>query len=400
MSWTCPSPNHLHIITFLGLHIFLLTPLVTAQQPPPWPESTQNYNSPMATALIVMIIVFFSVGFISVYLRHFIACLGFESYGGFRRGGGRAREPAPRGLDPTILSTFPTFLYSDVKIHRVGKTTPLECAVCINEFADHEILRLLPKCNHVFHPHCVDTWLASHVTCPVCRANLEIHPYTDNNMNNNNNQTPHSIDQLATSEDDESERSQPSNLDHMIIRLEPDLAASTTASPEMVTKSPTQEIMKGLSMTESGRIIRLPRSHSTGHSLVGDSDRFTLKLPEEVRNKLVNDSNSVTTSAIVSPRVGYRANNMGCGELPVKPDRWRFSMSPPFISRPSSPKLDPPQLLRSPRSIFRTLKSPNKSPLHRVVSCNDIGEQSSNRLWDNRSPNDLDLEGHSHKHFG
>lgn len=45
----------------------------------------------------------------------------------------------------------------------------LECAVCLTPFEDTEILRLLPKCKHAFHLECVDTWLVSHSTCPLCR---------------------------------------------------------------------------------------------------------------------------------------------------------------------------------------------------------------------------------------
>ncbi|KAH1110281.1 E3 ubiquitin-protein ligase ATL6 [Glycine max] len=52
---------------------------------------------------------------------------------------------------------------------KLGKGT-LECAVCLNEFEDTETLRLIPKCDLVFHPECIDEWLPSHTTCPVCRA--------------------------------------------------------------------------------------------------------------------------------------------------------------------------------------------------------------------------------------
>uniref|UniRef100_A0A803MED2 Uncharacterized protein n=1 Tax=Chenopodium quinoa TaxID=63459 RepID=A0A803MED2_CHEQI len=156
----------------------------------------------------------------------------------------------------------------------------------------------------------------------------------------------------------------------VIVRVEP--------TPEITAKSPIQDIMKGLS--ESGRMIRLPRSHSTGHSLVEDSERFTLRLPDEVRNKLVNDGNNNQLcglpAAIVSPRIGYRVSSVGCGTMQGKPDRWRFSMSPPFISRPGG-------ILRSPINLLKSMRSPNKSPLHHVGRCNDIGERSSDRLWAN-----------------
>lgn len=399
-SHTHPHVNHLYFILVAVVVVF--TSPIKAQQPPPWPDSNQNYNSPMATALIVMIIVFFSVGFISVYLRHFLACFGFRAYGGGRRGGGnhiggQTRHP-PRGLDPTIINAFPTFLYSDVKVHRVGKTTSLECAICITEFTDNEILQLLPKCNHVFHPHCVGPWFASHVTCPVCRANLEIPVHDQRTINFHQRfEQPSSGDESEPSNHGLNQND--SHPRDVIVRVEP--------PPEITAKSPIQDIMKGLS--ESGRMIRLPRSHSTGHSLVEDSERFTLRLPDEVRNKLVNDGNNNQLcglpAAIVSPRIGYRVSSVGCGTMQGKPDRWRFSMSPPFISRPGTPKSEVAMdcsyttssknnntsgnnnvsggILRSPINLLKSMRSPNKSPLHHVGRCNDIGERSSDRLWAN-----------------
>ncbi|CAN1345765.1 Putative RING-H2 finger protein ATL36 [Linum perenne] len=65
------------------------------------------------------------------------------------------------------------FLYSSVKGLKIGKGG-LECAVCISEFEDAETLRLIPACSHVFHIDCIDSWLVSHVTCPVCRADLTL----------------------------------------------------------------------------------------------------------------------------------------------------------------------------------------------------------------------------------
>ncbi|CAA2966190.1 RING-H2 finger ATL57-like [Olea europaea subsp. europaea] len=45
-----------------------------------------------------------------------------------------------------------------------------DCPICLSEFEETEIVKLIPYCRHVFHPRCVDTWLSSHVTCPVCRS--------------------------------------------------------------------------------------------------------------------------------------------------------------------------------------------------------------------------------------
>ncbi|KAG1371283.1 RING-H2 finger protein ATL17-like [Cocos nucifera] len=71
-------------------------------------------------------------------------------------------------LDSRVLSSVPIFVYSIGS--EVMKT---ECAVCLVEFKEGETGRLLPRCNHSFHRECVDMWLQSHSTCPLCRASIE-----------------------------------------------------------------------------------------------------------------------------------------------------------------------------------------------------------------------------------
>lgn len=73
-----------------------------------------------------------------------------------------------RGLEPAVLNSLPVFLYSPK-----ADQPPLECAVCLSEFEEKEIVRLLPKCNHSFHIECIDMWFRSHSTCPLCRSPVE-----------------------------------------------------------------------------------------------------------------------------------------------------------------------------------------------------------------------------------
>ncbi|XP_024519414.1 putative RING-H2 finger protein ATL12 [Selaginella moellendorffii] len=72
------------------------------------------------------------------------------------------------GIDSAVVEGLPTFSFSSLKGNKDG----LECAVCLCKYEEREILRLLPKCKHAFHVDCVDTWLGSHSTCPLCRSHV------------------------------------------------------------------------------------------------------------------------------------------------------------------------------------------------------------------------------------
>ncbi|XP_068643050.1 E3 ubiquitin-protein ligase RING1-like [Aristolochia californica] len=70
------------------------------------------------------------------------------------------------GLEESVINSIAVCKYRKGD----GLIEGTECSVCLNEFRDEEDLRLLPKCSHAFHVPCIDTWLKSHVNCPLCRA--------------------------------------------------------------------------------------------------------------------------------------------------------------------------------------------------------------------------------------
>ncbi|GLJ39541.1 hypothetical protein SUGI_0807960 [Cryptomeria japonica] len=78
---------------------------------------------------------------------------------------------AARGLERAVIESFPILSYSRVKGLK-GPAKCSECVVCLTDFAEDEMLRLLPKCSHAFHPECIDGWLVTHTSCPVCRTSL------------------------------------------------------------------------------------------------------------------------------------------------------------------------------------------------------------------------------------
>ncbi|KAK8461337.1 hypothetical protein SEVIR_1G017166v4 [Setaria viridis] len=45
------------------------------------------------------------------------------------------------------------------------------CAVCLEGLQRGEAVRRLPACGH-HHKECVDMWLRTHTTCPLCRCDL------------------------------------------------------------------------------------------------------------------------------------------------------------------------------------------------------------------------------------
>ncbi|KAF7838351.1 RING-H2 finger protein ATL47 [Senna tora] len=76
------------------------------------------------------------------------------------------------GLEQSLIDALPVFYYEDVVV--LGSKQPFDCAVCLCEFSEQDKLRLLPMCSHAFHINCIDTWLLSNSTCPLCRATISI----------------------------------------------------------------------------------------------------------------------------------------------------------------------------------------------------------------------------------
>ncbi|KAD6455138.1 hypothetical protein R6Q59_016411 [Mikania micrantha] len=75
------------------------------------------------------------------------------------------------GIDKSIIESLPYFKFSNLKGWKKG----LECSVCLSAFEEIELLRLLPKCKHVFHVECIDQWLENHSSCPLCRFKVIEH---------------------------------------------------------------------------------------------------------------------------------------------------------------------------------------------------------------------------------
>ncbi|KAK7386190.1 hypothetical protein VNO78_26227 [Psophocarpus tetragonolobus] len=67
----------------------------------------------------------------------------------------------------SVIDTLPLFTFSSVTRRSAAAA---DCAVCLSKFHNHDLLRLLPLCCHAFHAECIDTWLQSNLSCPLCRS--------------------------------------------------------------------------------------------------------------------------------------------------------------------------------------------------------------------------------------
>ncbi|KAK1408936.1 hypothetical protein QVD17_41106 [Tagetes erecta] len=253
------------------------------------PPATIPYTSPPVTVVLtIILLLFFFIGFFSIYFcRCFMQILFYNSnehHNPPRAHTGPGGNYVHHGLDPLIISSFPTFKYSSVKEYR-RENYGLECAICLCEFKDENVLRLLTKCYHVFHQECIDSWLGSHKSCPCCRCSLdtpinspEKSPVSGNN--NNSNVSTHE------SRDNNSHE----NQDSVIIDVK-------DKNEKAENKKEKHHVVIEVGPEDKVTTERFTRSKSTGHSVnVGSnnnvgtcekSDKFMLKLPKDVQDKLI-----------------------------------------------------------------------------------------------------------------
>lgn len=269
--------------------------LNSVQNSTPAASSPTTYASPpVAIIFTIILILIFFIGFSSIFFcRCFLQNLLYTWH---LRNSSNGTPIDPRvptnghlGLDPSIIKSFPTFTYSSVKDYR-KESYGLECAICLVEFDDDSLLRLVTSCNHVYHQDCIDLWLETHKTCPVCRAILDspdvikkrsqVTTTTVNSNSNSNNNVMRDINE------DESLEDSLSIIIHDDHKEEEERGCDENSKRASATLERVEL---------HNREVKFSRSNSTGHSIDrarGAEDRFTLRLPEHVKAKIINGHHS------------------------------------------------------------------------------------------------------------
>ncbi|KAL7147051.1 hypothetical protein ABFS83_06G082400 [Erythranthe nasuta] len=62
------------------------------------------------------------------------------------------------------------FAYSEIGARGIKGSYASACSICLADYRDADLIRLLPSCGHLFHLKCIDPWLILHPSCPVCRT--------------------------------------------------------------------------------------------------------------------------------------------------------------------------------------------------------------------------------------
>jgi hypothetical protein len=142
----------------------------------------------VAVSFISMLVFCVLVATVSIWKAFLFAGLALVAFGIVEclrpRGGTgdeqetRAATPPPAwkfGLAKSVIDKLPTYAYTPSGTEGGGDLesgSGEPCSVCLEDLVDGEMVRRLPTCKHFFHVECIDMWLHSHTTCPVCRCDL------------------------------------------------------------------------------------------------------------------------------------------------------------------------------------------------------------------------------------
>ncbi|XP_014493387.1 RING-H2 finger protein ATL7 [Vigna radiata var. radiata] len=78
-----------------------------------------------------------------------------------------AISTAELGLNKELREMLPIIVYKES-----FSVKDTQCSVCLIDYQPEDRLQQIPACRHTFHMSCIDLWLTTHTTCPLCRFSL------------------------------------------------------------------------------------------------------------------------------------------------------------------------------------------------------------------------------------
>jgi hypothetical protein len=75
----------------------------------------------------------------------------------------------------------------------ITTTISTGCSICLEEFEDGELVRVMPRCRHSFHTDCIMPWLTERQgTCPFCKTKIVVE--IDNGRSSSDNKVAPTIE--------------------------------------------------------------------------------------------------------------------------------------------------------------------------------------------------------------
>ncbi|KAK4755316.1 hypothetical protein SAY87_009073 [Trapa incisa] len=137
--------------------LLIPTPLL-----PPFPPSSDGVDlSPLEFVLGLIAV-------ITIPVLIYVIIFSVKCPSSYYRRGRRSFSEGPGHASPDDLASAAA---AEVKLRKEAEG---ECPVCLSGFRAGEEIKQLSACNHYFHAPCIDPWLSSHASCPVCRAPIAV----------------------------------------------------------------------------------------------------------------------------------------------------------------------------------------------------------------------------------
>ncbi|KAJ8573210.1 hypothetical protein K7X08_009721 [Anisodus acutangulus] len=194
-----PFPLHSHGPSHPFISPFPMSSSLLRRQPPPPPLTTtlsQNLNT-IGLGYAIAIALGFLVLLSTILLASYICCRSAAARRRRRQIRANSQNPnniengiylpriifvaeddeengdvssqnATLGLDQVVINSYPKLVYSK-RNNGNGNGNDVVCPICLCDYKDGEMLRMMPDCKHYFHVMCLDAWLKLNASCPVCR---------------------------------------------------------------------------------------------------------------------------------------------------------------------------------------------------------------------------------------